>query len=366
MRKLAVILGVLFFPAISYATPSVGNVSGTFSHGQYITITGTGFGTKSPAKPLVWADFENGSVSENSSLSSGTLTSTGETPYSLGTTNLPHVRSKNNVYGKANTGGTKTASTLFVNYSGSPSYYFFVRRKFPVNTWSTVSNLKVFHGFPPVDSGTNTTFNYHNFSNPHDPEYTNQGLGIVHQFGEGVGPYIKLDDSGAWTTWEYQEARGDIDVRNGPVKFWVNGNLKRNTDILNRTTKYPASNYTSLQMTNYWQVSVPGATYPVNGIDYIDDLYVDQTWARVMIGNASTFDACTRREPLIPTEWSSTSIKAYFNQGAFSNGEKVYIYVVDSSGVPSLGKEILIGGVADIPTKSLIPSTPTKMSIISS
>jgi hypothetical protein len=359
MRKLAVILCVLFLPTISYATPSIGDVGGMFYHGNFITITGTGFGPKSPAKPLVWADFENGSVSEIPSLSTGSLTRSGEPSYVIGTKNLPHARSTKNVYGMANTGGTKTASTIAVNYSGSPSYYFFVRRKFPEKTFSTTSNLKLAHGYPPSGTGINTTFNYHNFSNPYDPNYANQGLGIVHQWGEGIGPYTKLDDSGAWATWEYQEGRGSIDIRNGTIKFWVNSILKRNSNILNRTTKYSAINYTSIQITNYWQTSVTGATYPVNGLDYIDDLYIDQTWARVMIGNAPTFDACTRREPLIPTEWSSSSITAYFNQGAFQNGEKVYIFVVDSGGNPSLGKGITIGGVA----QSLIPTSPSMLSI---
>ena len=46
---------------VCHASPSISNISGTFSSGQLITITGSDFGTKSPAAPLVWDTFESGS-----------------------------------------------------------------------------------------------------------------------------------------------------------------------------------------------------------------------------------------------------------------------------------------------------------------
>jgi len=83
---------------------------------------------------------------------------------------------------------------------------------------------------------------------------------------------------------------------------------------------------------------------PTGAYVYFDDVYMDITWSRVMLGNASTFNACTHREPLIPTAWSTSSITAYFNQGSFSNGQNVYVFVVDSTGAASPGKLITISG----------------------
>src|SRR5262245_50876521 len=42
------------------AAPTVSGVSGTVVTGRTIQVTGVSFGSKSPAAPYVWADFENG------------------------------------------------------------------------------------------------------------------------------------------------------------------------------------------------------------------------------------------------------------------------------------------------------------------
>lgn len=38
----------------TWAAPTISGLSGSVAHGGAITITGTGFGTKSQAAPLVW------------------------------------------------------------------------------------------------------------------------------------------------------------------------------------------------------------------------------------------------------------------------------------------------------------------------
>lgn len=56
-KKLVAVIMILFFiPSFSWAAPSVSDVSGTVSHGSQITISGSGFGEKKPAKPLLWDD----------------------------------------------------------------------------------------------------------------------------------------------------------------------------------------------------------------------------------------------------------------------------------------------------------------------
>ena len=65
---------------------------------------------------------------------------------------------------------------------------------------------------------------------------------------------------------------------------------------------------------------------------YWDEVYIDTTQARVEIGNASSWSACTHREIQIPSSWSSSSISVTVNQGSFSDGGGAYLYVVDSNG----------------------------------
>jgi hypothetical protein len=68
-----------------------------------------------------------------------------------------------------------------------------------------------------------------------------------------------------------------------------------------------------------------------------DDVYVDNTWARVVLGNAATLDACTRLEIQIPIKWSGNSVTIMARTGsAFSQGTTAYLYVVDSNGVANV------------------------------
>ena len=70
-----------------------------------------------------------------------------------------------------------------------------------------------------------------------------------------------------------------------------------------------------------------------------DEIYVDNTRARVVIGNAATLSASTHREIQIPTAWNSNgqSIGITVNLGSFANTTGLYLFVVDSTGRVSPG-----------------------------
>jgi gamma-glutamyltranspeptidase len=94
---------------------------------------------------------------------------------------------------------------------------------------------------------------------------------------------------------------------------------------------------------------------------YTDDTYIDTTRARVEIGNAPTWAQSNVREIQIPSAWSNSSITITINQGAFSNGDTVYLYVVDSNGnVNSNGYPVTIGGISSTNP----PSPPTGLYVI--
>jgi len=58
------IIGLMFVILIGlvYADPSVTSVSGIVEHGQTITVTGSSFGGKNPAAPLIWDDGEDKTI----------------------------------------------------------------------------------------------------------------------------------------------------------------------------------------------------------------------------------------------------------------------------------------------------------------
>jgi len=57
---LLLIAGAFLFAKTTNAAPSISGTSGQVRHGDTVVISGSGFLDKSPAKPLLWADFENG------------------------------------------------------------------------------------------------------------------------------------------------------------------------------------------------------------------------------------------------------------------------------------------------------------------
>jgi hypothetical protein len=82
---------------------------------------------------------------------------------------------------------------------------------------------------------------------------------------------------------------------------------------------------------------------------YIDDLYISiGTQARVELGNARTYDACTELHVQYPVRWESdgTSITFRCNNGTFDADDTTYLYVVNESG------QVNAAGFPMVPTPS--------------
>lgn len=366
MKKISAILGILFIPTISSATPSIGNVSGTLNHGNYITITGSGFGTKSPAKPIMWAPFEAGSISLDASLSSGdgSIKSSTDGFDEISSVDLPHTRSSYALRGMPYSSGIKRNIVVGVNSSyPTTKIFIFNRRKYAHPTFlDGVTNYKFNRVWPSTDTRTNFFLHFTNYGT----KYTNsttEGATSSTEFYEG---YVAPNN--VWFTEELQVDHGDVDVANASWKYWISGNTySRSNYVGAKTGTYNGGPQENVWYRWYIQTHWTNDPPPSGAYVYFDDVYMDSTWSRVMIGDASTYDSCTHHEPLIPTAWSDSSIKAYFNQGSFSNGKSVYLFVVDSTGAVSLGKLMTIGGVSAIigplPAVDPIPNPPQKLNI---
>ena len=73
--------GIFGFTKTSLAVPSVSGISGTISHGNSITISGSDFGVKNPAKPLMWDDGEDAVVDTFPSASPNEYSQVGYSDY---------------------------------------------------------------------------------------------------------------------------------------------------------------------------------------------------------------------------------------------------------------------------------------------
>jgi len=72
------------------------------------------------------------------------------------------------------------------------------------------------------------------------------------------------------------------------------------------------------------------------------DIYIDDTLSRVVVGDIETYQDCSHLELQVPTEWTNESITVTANQGSFSAGDHVYLFVIGPDGIASDGFPITI------------------------
>ena len=95
---------------------------------------------------------------------------------------------------------------------------------------------------------------------------------------------------------------------------------------------------------------------------YYNDIYLDNTQARIEICNSSTWSNRNNCEIQIPFTWSDASITFIVNQATFNNGATAYLYVVDSTGaVNANGYPITFG--SGTPPDTTPPAAPTGLSV---
>ena len=358
--------------SIAQATPVITAVSGAVSQGGVLTISGSGFGTKSPAKPYLWAPMDT--TLSPSSL--GVITAwqtTGFLNYQAGCGPAP---------GTGCAAGTPSDGVNRNNWTASiysPSYYS-----------SSGADWNSYGQHTYVYRKSRKTFSYAN-----DPT---KNVKMIRMWGTSPSQYITYPDfyfapSNGMIGVEEVPQNGSSDynmpaatmtIAQGPVNKWYSEefSIKSNTsptsadgdfrlDInggpdlvtfpntqweLNTMTLKTASGYGGdgtmkvlypihlvIESGGNWVPEPAGAQY------FASDVYVDTTWARVMIGNSPVFNQTSDREIQVPFTWSDGSIQVYGNINSFPSGQPMYLFVVDANGNASSGYP-LNGALPDPPT----------------
>lgn len=361
-----------------WADPSVTGASGTMSHGQTVTITGSGFGSKSSAAPHVWDTLEDGSCDTTATV--GTWGDADGYPNGSLAISSSNARHANSTYCASGTFDVIGETIAFAANTSSSTWYvqywIYLDSEF---SWGN-NNVKLFRLWDTsndenlrIQSYNNVDIVVENCDTGHGEFYwgacppspsggwwpvvpggtcADAVFGHTCNCGEIIAgsldwSYFQTDFSkGTWHLMQFEFRDGDASAANGYLKWWVDGRLVfHHEDITTRTT----SRAKYANQIGFFRDS----TSDGSGSIFIDDAYADTTWSRVEIGNASTYATCTHREIQPPTSWADGSIAITFNQGSFSAEDTAYVYVVDSTGaVNSSGYEITIG-------RSESPSTPT-------
>jgi len=335
-KYIKVLSGISLCLIMSVATaisdPVVTGVNGTVSNGQSITVNGSGFGSTGPTV-VMFDDFEKGTTGSNIMLGSnssqiGTWTGTGDSipkydaTYKVSGSKAMMVNCQVSYAASFETNNLPSFNRAFLTYW----VYMPTTSTFPTNT-SGGDNWKIawLYG-SDVLTGDIMTFmrlGTGNFSMDcngciADQTYVNPAFDMAKGAWYRISTYIDA------STYSSSDTR----------QLWV-----MSPGLSKPFTQHIYSRqqlFRSGQMMN--NLSMNGYCRQTNAESKarFDDVYLaigPNARARVEIGNASTYSACTNMTVVTPISWGSTSITGTVRQGGFTSGSRGYLYVTDSNGV---------------------------------
>ena len=363
MKILYALLILILITASAHAAPSISSVSGTISNGSEVTVAGSSFGTG--ATILTWDNFE--AHTTGTDLAGGSLTpvttATGNwTTFKLSPSTDPVEISTTRAHGGSKSvfidWTSETINSFGWDGKGPYSQLYISYWRYMTGTYSTSDpdNHKQFYlygtntcsglneapqGMPLMPQGS-STWGYYVNNSTSQPNYSGtNNLSSNSTYGTG-NTKTWSNTSNAWNRWEFwQKINSSYSCTpgsncDGELTYWVDA-----------TKIYERDDYKFAFCSGSWKGFRLGhmAQGMVGSAEaWFDDVYIATSPARVEVGNASTWSACTHREIQPFTSWATGSISVTFNQGSFANGSTAYVYVVDSAGDISSGSAITIGG----------------------
>ena len=320
---------------------SISNVTGTFGYNNSLTISGSGFGTKSRSKPLSYADFQNGALTPNSSVSTNTAFD--------GIQNYSYVSSSEKRWGN---GGLCSATWARNGTSGGRSSTLQVQTNwglsnrdlfvFSYRKWlnrDTSGNWKTFRVWPP--DGASYPDGYIGCGNIDPAANTAWVWALENQtFTEGLNhvwmsPGLTLAPSSTWRSEmyvlrhnsTYAGSDGSIYIAfDGPA-----GNVPANDTGFSYT--FPTSTQTASRV--YHQDTKANSDPNGTMNSFTSDLYVDDSFNQVFMGDAATWAACSHVEIQPFSSWANGSVVITQRPGTFSSGTGTYLYVMDTNFSPN-------------------------------
>jgi hypothetical protein len=160
------------------------------------------------------------------------------------------------------------------------------------------------------------------------------------------GSQPTADLQGSWNFVEVMWGLPVLGNSNNYAKIYVNGQL------VNELTDENGLWLQGEEMTNSPYISLGtwfSREYGIGSGWYYDDVYIDYTLARVVLGNASEYSNCTHLEMQLPISWNNGSIRIDINKGSFDEDDDIYLFVIDEDNTPSAGYPIDLANLEDLP-----------------
>ena len=362
-----VLVGAFFVLAgNAIGQPEIQNLGGDFSHGGSVTILGYGFGEKVPAAPLRYENFEDGTLGERLKTQENggyfTFDSALSPSYSEEIQRIPgeicafqdFSETGNQTIGLKNTlDFTVDVDTIYVSgWTYRHDYENTAQYCENAKIWINVYGHREYGDYPYTSEYPQARLDSY-YATTHANFYS------LNEDGMSVDSDSEFGEAKHFNEWfrmeRYLEV-GDPGVANGSTWMAYNGEIfAENSGMYHTTSK----TFKEVFVSHYWRINpydnpeLPQAHIKI----YWGELYMDNTQARVEIGDDVVFANCTHREIQIPHTWDSNQVGFTVNQGTFAGGENLFLFVIDENGNPSLGVPIVLDSnlIIDGPG---IPSQP--------
>jgi hypothetical protein len=330
---------------------AITGIAGSATAEGSMTIDGTIFKGKETAAPLMWDNF--------SGFPAGTLVESGSGAWQVYSLNeassLPMYSSGDGRY------ADHTYAKIVLAGSHNDLIYKedlnFRSRFIYLNFWAKLQHIskqpdahannqtKFFNINASSVGGTMTapSLNYVCSTGSDDQVYPSHGWARYQEYwsqgttGSSLRIVSKSFKNEEWDNYQIEIYTGTLDGDDGWMK------IRHGLDLhtISGWSFYKAvsgdDSFSAICFGRYYHDDVgDGAENDIETQRY-GDIYVDNTFSRVEVGDEATYDDCSHREIQIVHSWSNSEIQINSRFGAFTNFVGKYMYVINSAGTASNG-----------------------------
>lgn len=296
---------------------------GALTQGQPFTTTGTGFGSTGPLL-IAWDNFEGGTVGNLITAPTHGAGYNLEDQGAIYSSTSPHTGTRCAMSDPDNNDQLKPLS-FNIGAGGQLKYY--------VGFWGRIVN---------APSGVQSQIKFVRVRGEPAPYDANYGPGFylilsngwwVDAYNEEPGSQLFEIANGSAvsvdTTWRYFEFRG---LQSNPPNT-ANGSFAFSKDFVQRGSMSNIISRKTSKITSRFLLMeghTNGNQEPQYADMFVDEVYAQNNWSRVELGNNATYSSATLRVPQRVTSWGNTSVTYECFKGALSTGT-VWEYVINDS-----------------------------------
>jgi hypothetical protein len=322
-KSILVFIAIFLQAASVYAAPTITGIQVVNEAAGTIEISGTEFGTRAdnssgPYMPRLWDNFESGNFDNWMFRVSGD------------SWEISSANQRRNSNYNAHKLNSEPLDSMQIRPASSSEYY--------TSFWMITSGADWHNNnkyFRAGDTATRKNLVWNSNLNSRNVIVT-----VEYAVGGTKLDYGSQSTDALGTSWHFVEVMWGLPVlgnSNNYVQVYVNGKL------VNELTDANGLWLDGEEMTNVPYISIGtwfSREYGIGGGWYYDDVYIDYTRARVVLGDASDYSSCTHLEMQLPRAWDDGRITIDMNKGSFQDSETVYLFVIDADNTPSRGYRV--------------------------